>query len=108
MNLAELAVSAALLIGAFFTLVGSIGLVRFPDFYTRLHAPTKATTLGLGAFLAASLIHFGTGAGQASMHEPLVILLLFMSAPVSAYLLAKAALHVAKRDAGESPAQPQK
>jgi multicomponent K+:H+ antiporter subunit G len=97
---AEFVVSIALLVGAFFTLVGSIGLVRFPDFLSRLHAPTKATTLGLGAILLASLIHFGVGSGQASLHEPLVILFLFMSAPVSAYLLAKAALHLAQRDDG--------
>jgi multicomponent K+:H+ antiporter subunit G len=102
---AETIVSIALLIGAFFTLVGSIGLVRFPDFYSRLHAPTKASTLGLGAFLVASLIHFGMGSGNASLHEPLVILFLFMSAPVSAYLLAKAALHIARRDEGEPPEQ---
>jgi multicomponent K+:H+ antiporter subunit G len=95
--IAELIVCVALLVGAFFTLVGSIGLVRFPDFLSRLHAPTKATTLGLGAILLGSLVHFGTGPGQASFHEPLVILFLFMSAPVSAYLLAKAALHLAGR-----------
>jgi multicomponent K+:H+ antiporter subunit G len=95
---AEIIVSIALLIGAFFTLVGSIGLVRFPDFYSRLHGPTKATTLGLGAFLVASLIYFGTGPGKVSFHEPLVILFLFMSAPVSTYLLAKVALHLSRPD----------
>jgi len=40
--------SVVLLIGAFFVLVGSVGLLRLPDFLSRLHAPTKATTLGLG------------------------------------------------------------
>jgi multicomponent K+:H+ antiporter subunit G len=45
------------------------------------------------------------GPGKASLHEPLVILFLFMSAPVSAYLLAKAALHIARRDEGEPPEQ---
>ncbi|HZP88182.1 MAG TPA: monovalent cation/H(+) antiporter subunit G, partial [Burkholderiales bacterium] len=50
----EWLVSLALLIGAFFTLVGSIGLLRFPDFFSRLHAPTKASTLGLSAILLAS------------------------------------------------------
>ena len=103
MNLAEVMVSIALLVGAFFTLVGSIGLVRFPDFYSRLHAPTKATTLGLGAFLVASLIHFATGPGKVSLHEPLIVLFLFMSAPVSAYLLAKAALHLSRRDDSDPP-----
>ena len=98
MNTVEVVVSIALLIGAFFTLVGSIGLVRFPDFYSRLHAPTKATTLGLGAILLASLLYFGAGPGRASLHEPLVMLFLLMTTPVSAYLLAKAALHLSRRD----------
>jgi multicomponent K+:H+ antiporter subunit G len=96
MSRVDIVVSIALLIGAFFTLVGSIGLLRFPDFLTRLHAPTKATTLGLGAILLASLLHFGAGRGHLSLHEPLVILFLFMTAPVSAYLLAKAAMHLSR------------
>ena len=37
--------------------VGSLGLIRLPDFYTRLHAPTKATTLGIGSVLIASMIY---------------------------------------------------
>lgn len=90
----EWLVSLALLIGAFFTLVGSIGLLRFPDFFSRLHAPTKASTLGLSAILLASFVHFSD---RGSLHEPLVILFLFMSAPVSAYMLAKAAMHLARR-----------
>jgi multicomponent K+:H+ antiporter subunit G len=96
MNAIEAIVSAALLAGAFFTLVGSIGLLRFPDFLSRLHAPTKATTLGLGAILLASLLHFGAGRGEVSLHEPLVVLFLFISAPVGAYLLAKAAMHLSR------------
>ena len=95
----EWVVSVALVAGAFFTLVGSVGLLRFPDFLSRLHAPTKATTLGLGATLSASLLHFTTGGsvGQPdgpSLHEPLIVLFLFISAPVSAYMLARAALHL--------------
>ena len=96
MSALELLVSCALLVGAFFTLVGSIGLLRFPDFLSRLHAPTKATTLGLGAILLSSLLHFGIREGQVSLHEPLIVLFLFISAPVSAYLLAKAALHLSR------------
>ena len=46
-----------ILIGAFFTLVGSIGLYKLSDFYMRLHGPTKASTLGVGAILILSLIH---------------------------------------------------
>jgi len=92
--LIEYLISAALLTGAFFMLVGSIGLLRLRDFYARLHAPTKATTLGLGAILIASMVYFGMARGAVSLHELLITLFLFMSAPVSAYLLAKAALHL--------------
>jgi multicomponent K+:H+ antiporter subunit G len=87
-------ISAALLTGAFFILVGSIGLLRLRDFYARVHAPTKATTLGMSAILAASMVYFGLVRGAVSLHELLITLFLFMSAPVSAYLLAKAALHL--------------
>jgi multicomponent K+:H+ antiporter subunit G len=89
----EWLVSALLLIGAFFTLVGSIGLIRLPDFFSRLHAPTKATTLGLGSMLLGSAAYFAVR-GNPGAHELLIVLFLFMTAPVSAHLLSKAALHL--------------
>jgi multicomponent K+:H+ antiporter subunit G len=89
----EILVSFFLLIGAAFALIGSIGLVRLPDFFSRLHGPTKATTLGVGGMLIASSIHFSVGPGT-SLHEVLVTLFLFMTAPVSAHLMCKAALHL--------------
>ena len=95
--LAEILVSFFLLTGSGFALVGSLGLARLPDFFTRLHGPTKATTLGIGGMLIASMIHFSSGNGQISLHELLVLLFLFMTAPVSAHLLAKAALHLRVR-----------
>lgn len=52
----EILVSIFLLIGAFFMLVGGIGMIRLPDLFMRLHAPTKSSTLGLGSFLIASII----------------------------------------------------
>ena len=51
----ELLLSALVLVGAFFTLVGSLGLARLGDFFKRLHGPTKATTLGVGCVLLASI-----------------------------------------------------
>jgi multicomponent K+:H+ antiporter subunit G len=94
----DLLVAALLLVGAAFALVGSIGLARLPDFHTRLHGPTKSTTLGVGAMLAASAIFFsGRGAGV-SVHEVLVAVFLFLTAPASAHLLAKAALHLRVRE----------
>ncbi|MFB6259114.1 MAG: Na+/H+ antiporter subunit G [Thiohalorhabdaceae bacterium] len=86
----EIVVSILLLVGAGFTLVGSLGLVRLPDFYARLHGPTKATTLGAGGTLLASVIYFSSGGSGWSLHELLVIAFLFLTAPVSAHLMAKA------------------
>jgi multicomponent K+:H+ antiporter subunit G len=86
--------AALVLIGAFFTLVGSIGLLKLPDFYMRLHGPTKATTLGVGAILIASALYFSFVAQTISTHEILITLFLFITAPVSAHLMAKAALHL--------------
>ncbi|MDO9283585.1 MAG: monovalent cation/H(+) antiporter subunit G, partial [Aquabacterium sp.] len=49
-------VALLLVTGGLFTLVGAIGLLRFGDFYQRLHAPTKATTLGVGGMLLAAMV----------------------------------------------------
>ncbi len=85
--------SVLILVGAAFTLIGSLGLAILPDFFTRLHGPTKATTLGVGSLLIASAIYFSTRGEGLSLHEVLITLFLFITAPVSAHLLAKAALH---------------
>jgi multicomponent K+:H+ antiporter subunit G len=84
---------ATLLVGgSLFALVGAIGLAKFGDFYRRLHGPTKATTLGAGGVLIASALSFARTDGTASLHELLVTVFLFVTAPVSAQLLVKAAL----------------
>lgn len=89
---AEIALSAALVIGAIFTLVGSYGLVKLDSPMSRLHAPTKAGTLGVGSILAASVIYsFSVGSG--SVHELLIMAFLFVTAPVSAHFIAKVAIH---------------
>ena len=84
--------AALLLLGAGFALIGSIGLARLPDIYTRLHGPTKATTLGIGGILLGSILYFSVRQGL-SLHEVLVSVFLFITAPVSAHLIARAALH---------------
>lgn len=89
----EFMVSALILLGAVFALLGSVGLARLPDFFTRLHGPTKATTLGVGAMVLASAIYFSATQKGISLHEVAVMVFLFITAPVTAHLLAKAALH---------------
>lgn len=90
----EYFLSFLILTGAVFTFIGSLGLVRLKDLYTRLHGPTKATTLGVGSLLIASAIYFSTYGENISLHEVLITFFLFITAPVSAHLLAKAALHL--------------
>ena len=90
--IAPLAVSAALLIGAFFSLVGAIGLMRFRDPMTRLHAPTKVGTMGVGALLLAAMIH-SFAYGEGSLHELLIMSFLFVTAPISANFIAKVNIH---------------
>ena len=95
--------SVLILTGAVFTFIGSLGLARLRDFYTRLHGPTKATTLGVGSLLVASALYFSTRGEGVSLHEVLVTLFLFITAPVSAHLLARAALHLQLRSLAALP-----
>ena len=89
----ELVISAFLVAGGLFVLIGSLGLAKLPDFYTRLHAPTKATTLGMGCLLVASMILVTYQQGYLSLHELLITLFLLITAPVTAHMLAKTAMH---------------
>jgi multicomponent K+:H+ antiporter subunit G len=99
----EIIVSIFLVFGSFFMLVGSIGMVRLPDLFMRLHAPTKSSTLGLGSFLIASMIFFAFQ-DRFGFAELLITLLAFITAPVSANLIAQAALHLRLRSlSGEVP-----
>lgn len=99
----EYFLSLLILTGAIFTFIGSLGLVRLKDLYTRLHGPTKATTLGVGSLLIASAIYFSTYGEKISLHEVLITFFLFITAPVSAHLLAKAALHLDLSSLAEIP-----
>jgi multicomponent K+:H+ antiporter subunit G len=89
----ELLAAALLLAASFFMLVGAIGLVRLPDFFMRLHAPTKASTLGVGGILLASMI-VSAAQGRIGFAELLIALFIFVTAPVSANLMGQAALHL--------------
>ena len=104
----QLAIAAMLVVAGVFAIVGAVGMLRFPDFFLRLHAPTKATTLGVGGVLLASLI-LKTAHGSFGLHELLITLFIFVTAPVSASLLAKAALHLrAPSKAPVPPEQPER
>ena len=92
-ELAEIVIAVMLVVGGLFGLVGSVGLVKLPDPMTRLHAPTKATTLGVGGVLIASMLYFLAFEGTFSFHELLITLFLFLTAPITGHFIAKAWLH---------------
>ena len=89
----EAIVAILVLLGAAFTLVGSFGLLRMPDFFTRLHGPSKATTIGIGSLLIASALFMSQRDGGLSLHEFLISLFIGITSPVGSHLLAKAARH---------------
>ncbi|MBT8456650.1 MAG: monovalent cation/H(+) antiporter subunit G [Rhodobacteraceae bacterium] len=97
-------VSLSLIIGSGFILVGVIGLLKFNDPMTRLHAPTKVGTVGIGMLLLASIIH-SFDIGKPSTHELLIMAFLFVTAPISANFIAKVNIH---RRACETPPSPPK
>lgn len=88
--LADILSWLCLLGGGFFCLVGGIGLLRMPDFYTRMHAASVAETLGAGLILLGLLLQAGftlTGAKLA-----MIGLLVFFASPTASHALAKAAM----------------
>ncbi|HMP73888.1 MAG TPA: monovalent cation/H(+) antiporter subunit G [Kiritimatiellia bacterium] len=78
-----------LILGALFFLAGTVGLLRFPDVYTRLHALTKADNLGLGLLGAALALQ--SDSGFTAIKFGLVWLLIMFSSSLAAYLVANAA-----------------
>ena len=98
----EIALSILLVVGGLFGLTGSYGLIRLKDRMQRLHAPTKASTVGLGTALLASMFHglmIGTGF---SWQEVLVMIFIFVTAPITANYLSKVHLQSRHYD-GQTP-----
>ncbi len=101
--LAPYVIGLCLLFGAVFMLIGSIALLRFKDTMTRLHGPTKASTLGVGALLFGSMLYSEVFGAGWSIHEILIIAFLFVTAPIAANFLAKVAIH---KGTCETPPKP--
>lgn len=82
-------VVALLAFGTFFLTVGTVGLVRFPDVYNRLHATSKATTLGAASVFLAGYVYFGPG-GE-GLPSLIGIVFLFLTAPTGGHMISRAA-----------------
>lgn len=90
---AAIVVCGLVLLGSAIALIGSLGLLRLPDFYTRLHAPTLATSGGVILICTASIICFAVLQSRWVFHEVLIIVFVIMTTPVTLMLLGQAALY---------------
>lgn len=87
--MSTLIASICLITGSLFILIAAIGLVRMPDLLMRMHAATKAGTLGTGLILIGVMFHFQKW--NVSIECLITLLFLFITAPIASHLLAKAA-----------------
>lgn len=92
----------SLLVGSAFALVGALGVIRFPDVYTRMHAASKAGTLGSGFCLIA--VALAGGSVDVTSRAVAAVLFFILTAPISAHLLARAALIAGYRGVGRMDA----
>ena len=80
--------TALVVVGVFFLVVGTVGLLRLPDVYNRMHATSKATTLGAASLFLAGFVTFVDGEGLTSL---VGIVFLFLTAPTGAHMISRAA-----------------
>lgn len=92
--------SLLLVVGGLLALTGSMGLVRLTSFYQRIHAPTMGNTMGVSCVLVASIMLFSWTQSRPILHEVLIVMLLFLTSPVTAMLLMRAAVY-RQRQVGE-------
>ncbi|RCX18643.1 multisubunit sodium/proton antiporter MrpG subunit [Fontibacillus phaseoli] len=83
--------AALILIGAVFSLISAIGNVRLPDVYTRSHAASKSSTLGVLCALLGTLLYFLISDGYFSIRLILGIFFVFLTAPVAAHMICRSA-----------------
>lgn len=101
--IAEIVVALLLLCSGVLVLLAALGLVRLADFFARLHAPALASTLGAWIVTLASIVHFSARGEGLMLHVWLVIIVLSITAPVTAMMLARAALFRARQAGGAVP-----
>ena len=95
---ADLLASFLLVTGALLTLIGSIGLLRLPNLFARIHAPTLGNTLGLGCVLLASILVASIQAERLVFQEVLITLFVVATSPVTTTLLMRAGMYRRRTD----------
>ena len=92
--------SALLIVGGLSTALGSLGLLRLPSFFARMHGPSMGNTLGLGCVLLASMLLSSVVGGKTVVHEVLITVFVVTTAPITAMLLMRAAVRRPKDPPG--------
>lgn len=90
-TIANILIIILISIGVLFSVVTALGLVRLPDVYTRTHAASKSSTLGVLAILSGTFIHFWLIEGIFNTQMIIAIAFLFITAPVGGHLIGRAA-----------------
>lgn len=99
--LSETVVALLLLASGLVVLVAALGLWRLPDFFSRMHAPALASTLGAWIVTLASIVHFSAQGEGLALYGWLIIIVLSITTPVTTIVLARAALF-RRRRAGDA------
>jgi multicomponent K+:H+ antiporter subunit G len=109
-NVWEWIVVFHLVVGGAFVFIGSLGLLRLQNTMARMHAPSKATTVGIGGVLVASMFYFFRVTDEThqlfAAQDLLIVCFLFLTAPVSAHFMSKAYLHKHAEEKPQLPVPP--
>jgi multicomponent K+:H+ antiporter subunit G len=90
---ATIPATALLVLGGLTSLVGSLGLLRLPDFFARMHGPSMTNSVGVATVLLASMLTSSALVGQVRLHELLIALFVLLGAPLTSIMLVQAALY---------------
>lgn len=94
---AEVVIAALLLLSGGLVLLAAMGLWRLPDFFSRMHAPALASTLAAWSVTLAFIVYFSVREGSLVLHAWLIIIVLAITAPVTAMVLARVGLFRQRR-----------
>jgi multicomponent K+:H+ antiporter subunit G len=84
--------------GGLIILIGALGLLRLPSFYQRIHGPAVTITFGAGTILIASMLFFSGLEARPVVHELLITIFVFLTAPITSMLIMRAAVYRDLRD----------
>ena len=98
---AAVTASLLLIVAGLLAAIGSFGLWRLPDFFMRMHPPAMGSTLSAGSVLIASMLVSSAISSRPVIHELLITVFIVMTAPITAMLLARAAMYRTGRRTGD-------